>query len=281
MNAMKITRKNLFAALALPLVASLAGCTRDHEFQPVDMWNHSRLKPYEPNASQSDLRYGTTAGVLPAGTIARGQMQDNDALYTGMANGRLVTTFPIPVTEATLKRGQERYTIFCAPCHAGLGDGNGLIVTRGFAKPPDYMDPRVLNAPVGHYYDVITNGYGAMYSYAARVPVKDRWAIAAYIRLLQRTRAQGKNTGPTVPGGGIYENLKKAGAAGHSGGQGGHGAEQGTEHGAEPRGGDHRGQPGAQGEVDPKGPVPKSFIPEKSSENMRSGTGGGLTEPDH
>lgn len=278
---MKITRKNLIAALALPLVASLAGCTRDHEFQPVDMWNHSRLKPYEPNASQSDLRAGTTARAMPAGAIARGQLQENDALYTGMANGRLVTAFPIAVNEATLRRGQERYTIFCAPCHGGLGDGNGLIVTRGFAKPPDYLEPRVLNAPIGHYYDVITNGYGAMYSYAARVPVKDRWAIAAYIRLLQRTRQQRRDASKkieTIPGGGVYEPYQKAMGGAHGGG---HGSEQGTEHGAEPRGGDHRGQPGAQGEVDPKGPVPRSVIPEKSSEHKASGTGGGLTEPGH
>lgn len=268
---MKMTRTNLFGAavkglVVLPLAASLAGCTRDHEFQPVDMWNHSRLKPYEPSASQSDLRAGTTARVMPAGSIARGQLQENDALYTGMANGRLVTAFPIPVNEATLKRGQERYTIYCAPCHGGLGDGKGLMVTRGFAKPPDYLEPRVLNAPIGHYYDAITNGYGAMYSYAARVPVKDRWAIAAYIRLLQRTRAQGKSSGPTIRGGGVYEHLTPV---------------KGAAHEESHAGGHETGHDAPKGETTVPGSVPHSFNPSDSSHGVGSGTGAGQSETGH
>lgn len=165
------------------------------------MWNHSRLKPYE----ELNIPAGTTALPLPAGVIARGQLRENDALYRGMNGDKLVTAFPIAITRETLQRGQQRYTIYCAPCHSGMGDGKGMIVQRGFATPPDYTIPRLVNAPVGHFYDVITNGYGAMYSYAARVPVNDRWAIAAYIRVLQKTRAKGRKLdGKTIIGGGVY-----------------------------------------------------------------------------
>ena len=90
-----------------------------------------------------------------------------------------------PVTQALLERGQERYRIYCTPCHSELGDGNGMIVQRGFKRPPSYHEQRLREAPVDYFYDVITNGYGAMYSFAARVPPQDRWAIAAYIRALQ------------------------------------------------------------------------------------------------
>jgi mono/diheme cytochrome c family protein len=192
---------------------------------------------------------------MPDGVIARGELQDNDALYTGKENGALVTSFPIPVTEATLRRGQERYTIYCAPCHGGMGDGKGIIVTRGFASPPDYYeDKRVLNAPIGHYYDVITHGYGAMYSYAARVPVRDRWAIAAYIRLLQHTRAQGQNTGPVLPGGGVHDHYTPSASVAHEG---------------EPKG-VHEG-----GEVTTvPGSVPHSFIPSEKSGGVQEGDQG-------
>jgi mono/diheme cytochrome c family protein len=88
-----------------------------------------------------------------------------------------------------LEHGRERYNIYCQPCHGDQGAGNGMVVQRGMAKPPDYIEPRLINSPVGHFYDVITNGYGSMYSYADRVPPRDRWAIAAYIRVLQRSRA--------------------------------------------------------------------------------------------
>jgi hypothetical protein len=247
------------AVLLLPLAGALAGCTRDHEFQPVDMWNDSRLKPYEgfngPNGGTTGTggatptfvnRYtrdnspllghpgGTTAMPIPGGTIARGQLRANTALYEGRANGELVTEFPFPVTEAVLKRGQERYFVYCAPCHGGLGDGNGIIVQRGFAKPPDYTQRRLVDAPVGHYYDVITNGYGAMYAYADRVPVNDRWAITAYIRLLQQTRLKGKGNAGLVPGGGVYSPQLKSARS-----QQGHGADQG--HGS---GGAHETSPG-------------------------------------
>ena len=160
--------RNTRWALAL-LLLPLAGCTRDHAFQPVDMWNNTRLKPYEA----MDTPTGTNALPIPVGAVARGQLitAENELLETGKQDGKLATAFPFQVDENVLRRGQQRYTIFCSPCHGALGDGQGLIVNRGFSKPPDYLERRLVDAPVGHYFNVITHGHGAMYSYAARVPV--------------------------------------------------------------------------------------------------------------
>ena len=232
----------------LTLAAALNGCTRNHEFQPVDMWNNTRLKPYEELKSS----LGTTALPMPAGIIARGQLRENDALYSGKSGGKLVTAFPIAITPETLQRGQQRYTIYCAPCHGGLGDGKGIIVQRGFSAPPDYTIPRLVDAPVGPLYDVITNGYGAMYSYAARVPVDDRWAISAYIRVLQKARSEakangGKFTGKMIPGGGVYSDLKPV--------QPDTGEHGNAEHGgAEHKSGEHETAPG----VAPGSSIPKT-----------------------
>jgi len=176
----------LLAPLAL---GALSGCTRDGKFQPVDMWNGSRLRPYEgfhffPNNSE--------AQVPPAGTVSRSENRTNEPLYYGTQNGTLVTYNPLVQSAATpperlaiLQRGQERYQIYCQPCHGLAGYGDGLIVKRGLAAPPSYHESRLVDAADGHIYDVIANGYGAMYSYGSRVPTKDRWAIVAYIRALQ------------------------------------------------------------------------------------------------
>jgi mono/diheme cytochrome c family protein len=178
--------------LGAPLVlAALSGCTRDGKFQPVDMWNGSRLKPYENVNFFDDKRSSRTP---PAGTVARGQDRLNEPLYYGTKNGILVATNPIfdsasPVDKvAILERGQERYQIYCQPCHGLAGYGDGMIVKRGFAKPPTYHQERLRKVTDGYIYDVITNGYGSMYSYGARVPPRDRWAIVAYIRALQRSQ---------------------------------------------------------------------------------------------
>jgi len=121
--------------------------------------------------------------------MARGERGSDDPVVTGRgADGKLVTKIPIAVTKAMLERGHERFNIYCSPCHNRIGDGRGMIVKRGFPHPPDYALVRLRNAPVGHFYDVITNGYGVMYSYAARVEQEDRWAVAAYIRALQAAR---------------------------------------------------------------------------------------------
>lgn len=126
------------------------------------------------------------ASRLPvANTVARGMLKADDHLHTGKVGGQLVNEFPMPVTAAVMARGRERYSVFCAPCHAATGDGTGMIVQRGFRQPPSYHEDRLRNAPVGYFFDVMTNGFGAMQDYASQVPVADRWAIAAYIRALQ------------------------------------------------------------------------------------------------
>ena len=180
-----LSKKTWLFALPLALVA-LPGCTRDYKFQPVDMWNMSRLKPYEQVNFFGNKDASQTP---PAHTVARGQDRLNTALYYGTTdNGTLVTTNPLPVDAALLQRGQERYNIYCQPCHGLAGYGDGMIVKRGFAKPPSYHIDRLRTAPDGHIFDVITNGYGAMYNYAARVTPRDRWAIVAYVRTLQHSQ---------------------------------------------------------------------------------------------
>jgi mono/diheme cytochrome c family protein len=170
------------SVLLLAGVLLLTGCTREGHFQAISMWNESRLKPLEESpmpAEQSSSR------PLPAGTIARGEIPANDPVNSGRSGNQLVTTPPIPITSAVLARGQDRFNIYCSPCHSRVGNGQGMIVARGFPHPPDYKIARLRGAPIGHFVDVMTHGYGVMYSYASRVPPEDRWAIAAYIRVLQ------------------------------------------------------------------------------------------------
>lgn len=194
----------------------VGGCNRQWEFAPVDMWNRSRLKPYEPIGMS-----GTNGASLPVvrGTVARGQLRTDEAFYNGTQNGRLITSLPPAMLRAAsmreiVERGHERYDIFCQPCHGVAGQGDGMIVKRGFSPPPSYHIARLRNAPIGHFYDVITNGYGAMYSYAARVPPRDRWAIAQYIRVLQRSR----NARPDDVPANLRGELQSKGRIGPSGG---------------------------------------------------------------
>ncbi|MDX2154569.1 MAG: cytochrome c [Bryobacteraceae bacterium] len=151
----------------------------------IDMHDQPRYEPYQKGRLFAD---GRASRDLPEGTVARGQLVSNANASQGDAGLAAAKTIPFPVTKQVLDRGQERFNIFCSPCHGYAGEGNGMIVQRGFSAPPSYYSDRVRNETVGHYYDVITNGFGAMYSYASRVPPADRWAIAAYIRALQATR---------------------------------------------------------------------------------------------
>jgi len=139
-------------------------------------------EPLEENPMFEDHR---ASRPLEPGTVARGDLREDDALYTGKVDGKLVEEFPISITKEVIDRGENRFNIYCAPCHSKLGDGNGMIVQRGVSRPPSYMDDRLVTAPVGHIYDVITNGYGRMYSYNQQIPVRDRWAIVAYVKTLQ------------------------------------------------------------------------------------------------
>ena len=195
----------LLGTSALALAAlTLSGCTRDWKPAPVSMWNESRYKPYEGTSFFADQ---STSRPTVQSTVARGQLRTDEHFYNGTKDGKLVTEMPFQATKAVLEHGKERYNIYCQPCHGEQGAGNGIIVQRGFSKPPDYIEPRVLQQPIGHYYDVITNGYGSMYSYASRVPPRDRWAIAAYIRVLQRSRTANINDIPADQRANLADNL--------------------------------------------------------------------------
>jgi hypothetical protein len=153
----------------------LVGCRLDMHIQP-------KYLPYEPSNFFDDGR--SERPVVP-GTVARGQLHTDELLYTGKVNGVVSDKFPFPMTRADLERGRERYNIYCTPCHDYTGSGQGMIVQRGFPPPPSFHLDRVRQAPAGHFFEVITNGFGSMYGYASRVEAEDRWRIAAYIRALQ------------------------------------------------------------------------------------------------
>lgn len=168
-------RRSVVFGAVIAAMLGLSACRQD-------MHNQPRYKPF---AATNFFGDGRSERPTIADTVARGQLDLDPARYTGKVNGKDVDFFPIQITRADLARGQERFNIYCSPCHGRLGNGHGMVVARGLRQPPSYHDPRLINAPVGHFFDVMTNGYGAMYSYASRVAVDDRWRIAAYIRALQ------------------------------------------------------------------------------------------------
>lgn len=140
---------------------------------------------YKPLARSGFFDDGRSARPLIDGTVARGELRDDDLLFTGRAGKDLAPSYPFPITADVLRRGRERYTIYCTPCHGQLGNGEGMVVQRGFKRPTSFHIERLRNAPPGYFFDVMTNGFGAMADYSAQVPVNDRWAITAYIRALQ------------------------------------------------------------------------------------------------
>ena len=170
-------RKGLVASLALPALLALAsaGCRQDMHDAPR----------VEANEATDAFEDGRGNRPLVEGTVARGWLNDDEQLTTGKVNGQLVDEFPFPVTREVLERGQQRYNAYCTPCHGLTGLGNGMVVQRGLKAPPSFHDERLRTSPVGYYFDVMTNGFGVMQDYRAQVDVKDRWAIASYIRALQ------------------------------------------------------------------------------------------------
>jgi len=146
------------------------------------MSNQPRYDPLEPSDFFAD---GMSARPRIPGTVARGELAMDPVTASGKMNGQDIDGFPMPVTADVLNRGQERFTIYCTECHGRLGDGNGMIPSRGYRHPPSFHTEQLRNAKTGHFFDVMTNGFGAMPSYANQVPVNDRWAIIAYIRALQ------------------------------------------------------------------------------------------------
>jgi mono/diheme cytochrome c family protein len=166
--------KGRWALVALALVG-LTACRQDMQDQPK----------YKPLAASQFFADGTSARTPVPDTVARGKLNTDTLLDTGKIDGQLADEFPFPVTAAVLDRGQDRFNIYCTPCHGRLGDGDGMVARRGFRKPPSFHEDRLRAAPAGHFFDVMTNGFGVMPDYRAQVPVRDRWAIAAYIRALQ------------------------------------------------------------------------------------------------
>jgi hypothetical protein len=161
--------------LALLACLTLAACRQDMHDQPK----------YIPLRASAFFADGRSQRPPVANTVARGFLREDTHLYEGKINGQLTDTFPMPVTADVMLRGQERYNVFCSPCHGRTGKGDGMVVRRGFRAPPSFHDERLRTAPVGYFFDVMTHGFGAMQDYAAQVPVADRWAIGAYIRALQ------------------------------------------------------------------------------------------------
>jgi hypothetical protein len=171
-------RSRRYALLAMLTAAACwtAACTQHMATQPS-------YRPYQPSNFFPD---GTSARALPADTVARGHLQDDRLLFTGMTeDGQDATEFPFPIGRDTLDRGRQRFEIACSPCHGYVGDGDGMVVQRGFTPPPSFNSDRLRRAPVGHFFQVISNGFGAMPEYATQVSVHDRWAIVAYVRALQ------------------------------------------------------------------------------------------------
>jgi mono/diheme cytochrome c family protein len=181
-------RLRKMSPLGLLTVLVLAGCRQDMQDQP-------RFKPLAESDFYADLR---SARPPVEGTVARGQLHEDSYFYTGKFGNNPGDYMPFPVTDDVLARGRERFNIYCAPCHSRVGDGNGMIVQRGFRAPPSYHAERLRKAPLGYFFDVTTNGFGAMPEYASQIPPRDRWCIVAYIRALQLS--QGATMGD-VPAG--------------------------------------------------------------------------------
>jgi mono/diheme cytochrome c family protein len=195
---MKNFRKHSSRLLALGSAAALlviAGCRQDMQDQPKMI----------PQRGSSMFANHRSARLQVPGTVARGQLYEDQYFYTGLIDGKEQNAMPYPVTLEVLERGQERFNIYCTPCHSRVGNGDGMIVERGYKPAGNYHDPKRLAQPLSHYFYVMTHGYGAMPDYSAQITPIDRWAIAAYIRALQLSQDA---TTADVPAGVQVQNLK-------------------------------------------------------------------------
>lgn len=178
MNTKTTRAWRLAAGLVFTAVVA-AGCRQDMHDAPR----------YDPLEASDFFADGSAARPLVAGTVARGHLNDDAYLHTGKdAAGLPVTAFPFAISRADLDRGQERFNVYCAPCHGATGEGNGMIVQRGYRQAQSMHIDRLRTMPVGYFYDVITSGFGVMPDYRAQIPVEDRWRIVAYVRALQASR---------------------------------------------------------------------------------------------
>jgi mono/diheme cytochrome c family protein len=157
------------------LVAAVAGCRQDMHDAPR----------YDPLEKSAVLPKGSSAQPLVAGTVPRGTLREDVLLHEGKVNGAIADTFPFAITRADLDRGEERFNIYCAPCHGRTGAGNGMVVQRGYRQAASYHIDRLRLMPVGYFFDVMTNGFGVMPDYRAQITPEDRWRIVAYVRALQ------------------------------------------------------------------------------------------------
>ncbi len=183
---MSLDTARMSACATIAAMVLLTACRQD-------MHNEPRYKPLAGSDFFADQR---SARPMVEGTVARGHLRIDEARYTGKIDGEDIDQFPIPIAKEDIERGQTRFNIYCTPCHGHLGDGNGMVVLRGFRQPPSYFSDRLVHAPVGHYFDVVTNGFGAMPSYASRIQSDDRWRVVAYIRALQLSESASLNDVP-------------------------------------------------------------------------------------
>ena len=192
------------AALLFVLCALLAACRQDMHNQPK----------YRGLRASTFFTDGSSARPLVEGTVARGTLQEDEAFFTGKLDKATVKEFPFPIDENVLNRGEERYNIYCSPCHDKTGGGNGMVIQRGFKRqPPSYHIERLRQADVGYFFDVITNGFGSMPDYRAQIAPRDRWAIVAYIRALQYSQ---NTPAADVPGGDPTKLSKPSGGGEHA-----------------------------------------------------------------
>jgi mono/diheme cytochrome c family protein len=162
-------------AAFLVLVVTAAACRQDMHDQP-------KYKPLRPSAFFAD---GRASRPLVEGTVARGHLDDDSGFLTGKAAGVYLTSLPVALSPELAQRGRERYDVYCSPCHDRTGSGNGMIVQRGFKRPPSLHEERLRQMPPGYFFEAVTQGFGVMPSYAAQIPPADRWAIVAYLGALQ------------------------------------------------------------------------------------------------
>jgi mono/diheme cytochrome c family protein len=172
------TRRLGRTAAVLGILAAAAGCRQDMHDAPR----------YDPLEASRLFRSGASAQLLVPGTVARGHLNEDTLLQTGLLDGEPSPVFPFEITAVDLDRGQERFNIYCSPCHGRTGEGNGMVVQRGYRQAASYHIDRLREMPVGYFVDVMTNGFGAMPDYRAQIPPADRWRIAAYVRALQLSR---------------------------------------------------------------------------------------------
>jgi mono/diheme cytochrome c family protein len=180
-------------ASPLPVAVALCGLVLFSAACRQDMHDAPRYEVFEASASFAG---GGASRPAPAGTVARGWLREDEALYTGKIDGQPVAAIPFAISHADMLRGQERFAIYCTPCHGQLGDGNGMVVQRGLRQAANFHQDRLRQETIGYFFDVISNGFGAMQGYAEQVPVRDRWLIAAYVRALQYSQNASVNDVP-------------------------------------------------------------------------------------